>query len=155
MVLTNYLSGIADAIRIKSGTEEAIAAKDFPQRILDIPSGVTSDIKLSFGRFTLAQNTTTVTVEHGLNVRPNFAVVYVTDDISTFSVAGLSILVADLLSSNGYKHYEIRSEWKNIKSIASNEQVFVYSDTDVIFNLNDVPFWRGKNYAWIVGRIDE
>lgn len=169
MALTDYLGAIADAIRSKDGSTEAIPAKDFPQRILDIPSGGSGgssgssgsggsggsgDINLAFGRFTPAQNTTTVTVGHGLNVIPNFAVVYVTDDISTLSVAGLSILVADLSVSNGYKHYETRKEWGNIKSIVSNEQLFVYSATDVVFNLNDAPFWSGKNYTWILGRID-
>ena len=38
MVLTNYLSGIADAIRIKSGTEEVISAQEFSQMILNIPT---------------------------------------------------------------------------------------------------------------------
>ena len=164
MVLTDYLSAIADAIRSKDGSTEAIPAKDFPQRILNIPSGgsggssgsgESGDINLAFGRFTPTQNTTTVTVAHGLNVIPNFAVVYVIDDVSTFSVAGLSILVSDFTASNGYKHYETRSEWKNIKTIVSNEQSFVYSATDVVFNLNDAPFWSGKNYEWILGRLGE
>lgn len=164
MALTDYLGAIADAIRSKDGSTEAIPAKDFPQRILNIPSGGSGgssgsvgsgNINLAFGSFTPAQNTTTVTVEHVLNVIPNFAVVYVKDDISTLSVAGLSILVADLSVANGYKHYETRKEWSNIRAKASNEQLFVYSATDVVFNLNDVPFWSGKNYAWILGRIDE
>ena len=38
MALTDFLSGIADAIRIKSGTEEAISAQEFSQMILNIPT---------------------------------------------------------------------------------------------------------------------
>lgn len=154
MALTDYLSAIADAIRKKDGTIEPIVAADFPNRILKIPSGGISEVSLSYGIFTPTQNTKTISVEHGLNVIPNFAVVYVIDDVSTFSVAGLSILVADFTASNGYKHYETRREWNNIKTIVSNEQSFVYSATDVVFNLNDVPFWSGKNYEWIYGRME-
>ena len=36
MVLTNYLSGIADAIRDMDGSTEAIPAKEFPDRIRKI-----------------------------------------------------------------------------------------------------------------------
>ena len=38
MALTDYLSGIANAIRIKSGTEEVIPAQEFSQMILNIPT---------------------------------------------------------------------------------------------------------------------
>lgn len=38
MTLTNFLSGIADAIRIKRGTEEVIPAQEFSQMILNIPT---------------------------------------------------------------------------------------------------------------------
>ena len=34
MALTDYLQGIADAIRIKDGTSEGINAQDFADRIL-------------------------------------------------------------------------------------------------------------------------
>ena len=40
MVLTNYLSGIADAIRDMDGSTEAIPAKEFPDRIRKIGGGV-------------------------------------------------------------------------------------------------------------------
>lgn len=39
MALTELLTQIADSIRAKDGTADAIQATDFPQRILDIPSG--------------------------------------------------------------------------------------------------------------------
>ena len=39
MALTDFLTQIADSIRSKDGTTEPIVATDFPQRILDIPSG--------------------------------------------------------------------------------------------------------------------
>lgn len=48
MVLTNYLSGIADAIRTKDGTTGLINANDFAQRILDIPVNKVSQSGLNF-----------------------------------------------------------------------------------------------------------
>ena len=39
MSLTDFLKQIADSIRSKDGTTEPIPAMDFPQRILNIPSG--------------------------------------------------------------------------------------------------------------------
>ena len=39
MVLTDYLGGIADAIRSMDGTTEAIPAKEFPDRIRKIGGG--------------------------------------------------------------------------------------------------------------------
>ncbi|MDD6881771.1 MAG: Ig-like domain-containing protein [Firmicutes bacterium] len=48
MLLTDYLTEIADAIRIKDGTTELINADDFAQRILDIPVNKVSQSGLSF-----------------------------------------------------------------------------------------------------------
>ena len=39
MALTDFLTQIADSIRSKDGTTEPILATDFPQRIIEIPSG--------------------------------------------------------------------------------------------------------------------
>ena len=39
MALTDFFTQIANSIRSKDGTTEPIVATDFPQRILDIPSG--------------------------------------------------------------------------------------------------------------------
>lgn len=48
MVLTDYLTEIADAIRIKDGTTELINADDFAQRILDIPVNKVSQSGLNY-----------------------------------------------------------------------------------------------------------
>ena len=45
MALTDFLTQIADAIRSKDGTSDVIKATDFPQRILNIPSGGSSEIE--------------------------------------------------------------------------------------------------------------
>lgn len=48
MALTDFLQGIADAIRTKDGTTEPIEALKFKQRILDIPVNKVSQSGLSF-----------------------------------------------------------------------------------------------------------
>lgn len=151
MALTDFLSGIADAIRTKDGTNELIPATDFTQRILDIPSG--GSVNLSCGTFITTEETNTVTVEHGLSVIPNFGIVFIFDDTSGISVS--NIFTVDLPQSNAYKHYEIRSYWGNIQvADKSSEQQFVYSDTEITFNLLAHPFWAGKKHMWICGRIE-
>lgn len=51
MALTEFLTQIANSIRSKDGTTEPIVANDFPQRILDIPSGGGSDNGLFFQKY--------------------------------------------------------------------------------------------------------
>ena len=56
MALTDFLTQIADSIRSKDGTTEPIIATDFPQRILDIPSGGGSDNGLFFQEYSSASD---------------------------------------------------------------------------------------------------
>ena len=48
MALTDFLSSIADAIRIKEGTTELIPAPDFKQRILNLPVNKVSQSGLNY-----------------------------------------------------------------------------------------------------------
>lgn len=77
MALTDFLTQIADSIRSKDGTTEPIVATDFPQRILNIPSGG-SDLpdSIKTGTFTVAEDTfETITIPHGLGVTPVIALI--------------------------------------------------------------------------------
>ena len=56
MALTDFLTQIANSIRSKDGTTESIIATDFPQRILDIPSGGGSDNGLFFQEYSSASD---------------------------------------------------------------------------------------------------
>ena len=56
MALTDLLTQIADSIRSKDGTTEPIPAMDFPQRILDIPSGIQSPYEVTTGEFVLSED---------------------------------------------------------------------------------------------------
>lgn len=76
MALTDFLTQIADAIRSKDGTSDAIVATDFPQRILDIPSGSGgSDLPSNIvtGTFSVPQDTSEdFHVNHGLQQTPSY-----------------------------------------------------------------------------------
>lgn len=78
MALTDFLTQIADSIRSKDGTSEPIVANDFPQRILNIPSGG-SDLpdSIKTGTFTVAEDTVdTITIPHGLGATPTMFFIF-------------------------------------------------------------------------------
>ena len=79
MALTDFLTQIADSIRSKDGTTEPIVATDFPQRILDIPSGGGSGLpsNVKTGTFTVAEDTAdTITIPHGCGSTPITVFIY-------------------------------------------------------------------------------
>ena len=84
MALTDLFTNIANAIRTKDGTTGLIVANDFPTRILNIPSGGTSD-NFATGTFTVAEDvrmtwnqysSSYYTIPHGLDATPNVCVVW-------------------------------------------------------------------------------
>lgn len=79
MALTDFLTQIADSIRSKDGTTDLIVATDFPQRILDIPSGGGSGLpdSIKTGTFTVAEDTVeTITIPHGLGATPTMFFIF-------------------------------------------------------------------------------
>lgn len=84
MALTDLFTNIANAIRTKDGTTELIIANDFPTRILNIPSGGTSD-NFATGTFTVAvdvriawnqYSSSYYAIPHGLETTPNVCAVW-------------------------------------------------------------------------------
>lgn len=71
MALTDFLTQIADSIRSKDGTTDLIPATDFPQRILDIPSGGDSSNGLFYQEWisvnTVNLNGSTVNIDLNVN----------------------------------------------------------------------------------------
>lgn len=66
MALTDFFTQIADSIRSKDGTTDAIKATDFPKRILDIPScGSDLPFDITAGSFTLSEDYNIYTAEDG------------------------------------------------------------------------------------------
>lgn len=156
MALTDLLTQIADSIRSKDGTTDAIKATDFPQRILDIPSGGgISDIRLATGTFTPIADVSNVEIEHGLSVTPNFSIVFAIVDSPMSSNAQLT--VSCCVNFDKQFNMRIRGSWGSV--VGSNkfgEISDTYSESTVIFNNvgsnTGDKFVSGKTYRWIIGR---
>ena len=74
MALTDFLEGIASAIRTKDGTTAPIPANEFVQRILTLPaSGSSVPSGMAVGSFTLSEDSTTVSIEHNIGAVPKYA----------------------------------------------------------------------------------
>lgn len=153
MALTDFLSGIADAIRTKDGTSELIPAKDFPQRILDIPSGgLPSNIKT--GTFTVTEDTTEpITIVHGLGVvTPAMVLIfpdnpeYVIGKIAYSILGGLNISGEKIVASNSAA---ITSKY-GICTIDVDDTNVVITPSSSTYKLI-----AGLNYRWYIWEVSE
>lgn len=157
MALTDFLTQIADSIRSKDGTTDVIKATDFPQRILDIPSGGgSSDVILTCGTFTQSSDVANVEIEHGLSVTPNFSIVFAIVD-SAIGANG-AITVSCCADADVRFNMRIRGSWGKITGYQNFGEISdTYSESTVIFNnvgshLGD-KFVSGITYKWIIGRV--
>ena len=158
MALTDFLTQIADSIRSKDGTTGPILATDFPQRIIDIPSGgVSSDIRLATGTFTPSADVSTVEIEHGLSAMPNFSIVFAIVD-SAFGGNGY-ITINCCVNADIQSYIRIRGSWGNVANTFKFGEVSdTYGESTVIFNNTGShktdKFVAGTTYRWIVGRAE-
>lgn len=97
MALTDFLTQVANAIRSKDGTTDSIVATDFPQRILDIPSGgsqiATGTIILESDQLAIVNdyNTKPFKVEHGLSAIPSSVIMWCDSEEDTL---GSTVIMA-------------------------------------------------------------
>ena len=151
MALTDFLTQIADAIRSKDGTSDAIVATDFPQRILNIPSGSGSDLpsNIKTGTFTVAEDTTDViTIPHGLGSTPFIVFIfpdnpgYAIDNIGYSFMGGANINATKILTANT----KALTEKYNVATIEVDDTniVITISATVYMFRAGLVYRW----YAW-------
>lgn len=158
MALTDFLTQIADSIRSKDGTTEPILATDFPQRILDIPSGgVSSDIRLATGTFTQSADVMNIEIEHGLSAIPNFSIVFAIVD-SALGGNGY-ITINCCVNADIQSYIRIRGSWGKVTASQNFGEISdTYSESTVIFNNvgshTTDKFVAGTTYRWIVGRAE-
>ena len=158
MALTDFLTQIANSIRSKDGTTEPILATDFPQRILDIPSGgVSSDIRLATGTFTQSADVMNVEIEHGLSAMPNFSIVFAIVD-SALGGNGY-ITINCCVNADIQSYIRVRGSWGNVSyAMKFGEVSDTYGESTVIFNNTGShktdKFVAGTTYRWIVGRAE-
>ena len=176
MALTDFFTQIAYSIRSKDGTTEPIVATDFPQRILDIPSGGgISGFYLAQGSFVLSSTHTlyhngaedNFTFAHGLGKKPEVVIIYSFDGSSDRSRQTNSISLATMLPLYASSNYESGISYhKIIYRINSSSNALSqnsYNDGNLIdVTENSVivgkgistsqmfKFIGGKKYEWLV-----
>ena len=176
MALTDFFTQIANAIRSKDGTTEPIVATDFPQRILDIPSGGgggSSDTKVATGTIILSEDRRIVwsqyasqymEIEHGLGVTPNFALMYdadytTVDNYPTYSGAFVNLYD---LGIEPYKSAGITRMYNTtggtagdgITNADTEKNGKRYTETVYRFgSSNACTLIAGRTYKWIIGRV--
>lgn len=143
MALTDYLQGIADAIRIKDGTTEGINAQDFADRILAIQSGGSSIVSDS-GTFTVAEDKYNLTIPHSLGVVPDVVLCMVDDTSNLITVSSWGYIFSPIMIFN-----LVTTSNTNFKVEPFTDCVRV-TDTDITFNTQYGRAIRsGYTYKWI------
>ena len=151
MALTDFLTQIANSIRSKDGTTEPILATDFPQRIIDIPSGgieLPSNIKT--GTFTVAEDIVeTITIPHGLGAVPIMFFIfpdnpeYVIGNINYTFLGGMS-LYETVYITNFNKEIATRARTFTISTDENNIVITPYAE-QTTFKIR-----AGVIYRWFV-----
>ena len=148
MALTDFLTQIADSIRSKDGTTDLIVATDFPQRILDIPSGGGSGLpdSIKTGTFTVAEDTVeTITIPHGLGATPVIVLIlpdnpeYAIGKIPYAVLGGISISGEKIITSNG----SVLTTKYGIITITVDDTNIVITSQNSTYMLR-----AGLNYRW-------
>lgn len=143
MALTDFLTGIADAIRAKDGTSDVINAQDFAGRILAIPTGGSSIVSES-GTFTVAEDKFNLTIPHSLGVVPDIVLCMVDDTSNLITVSSWGYIFSPIMifnivtPSNTYFKIELFTDCVSV------------TDTDITFNTQYGRAIRsGYTYNWI------
>lgn len=147
MALTDFFTQIADSIRSKDGTTDAIKATDMPQRILDIPSGgsgLPSNIKT--GTFTVAEDTTdTITIPHGCGSTP--ITVFIYPDNPDYIIGKIPYSFLGGSKDIQYRIVTINTSAVSIKSGVFNIEI---DDTNIVVSTSNTTykFRAGAIYRW-------
>ena len=148
MALTDFLTQIADSIRSKDGTTDLIVANDFPQRILNIPSGGGSGLpdSVKTGTFTVAEDTVeTITVPHGLGKTP--IMFFIFPDNPEYIIGNISYTFIGTAKDTGIT---FATKSNKLMSIMYNIYTTSCDDTNIIITNNNTTFMirAGITYRW-------
>lgn len=154
MALTDFLTQIADSIRSKDGTAEPIIALDFPQRILDIPSGGGSGLpsNVNSGTITLSGNAQSIVIEHNLGRVPVGVILF---DENNYLI-GNKVPYSMILAQKAYgAPYAVYNDYQGNKSAAMQYECI--SDVNELsftaVNRTGNYYYRsGVTYRWFAWR---
>lgn len=143
MALTDFLTGIADAIRIKDGTSDVINAQDFANRIIAIPAGGSSIVSES-GTFTVAEDKYNLTIPHSLGVVPNIVLCMVDDTSNLITLSSWGYIFSPIMIFN------IVTTSNTVVKSDNFADCVIVTDTDITFNTQYGRAIRsGYTYNWI------
>ena len=161
------LTSIADAIRAKAESSDSLV---FPSGFVDaianivtgggVPSGFSV---LSSGTFTPASDVTTYTFGHGLNVIPNFYIIFPNEDYTLSAISATILFCLPFGLTYGGKTRETPVVFVASNSSGSSFSSVVVSTTTGISeteiktptNALSSKFRSGVTYRWICGVIDK
>ena len=143
MALTDYLQGIADAIRIKDGTSDVINAQDFAGRILAIQTSGSSVVSES-GTFTVAEDKYNLTIPHSLGVVPDIVLCMVDDTSNLITLSSWGYIFSPIMIFN------IVTTSNTVVKSDNFADCVIVTDTDITFNTQYGRVIRsGYTYNWI------
>ena len=156
MALTDFLTQIADSIRSKDGSVEVIKATDFPQRILDIPSGGSGlPDNVNSGTITLSGDAQSIVIEHNLGCVPLGVILF---DENNYLIEN-KVIYSMILAQYAYgASYEVYNDYKG-KNTASMQYTCISDVNELSFtavNRTGNYYYRsGVTYRWFAWRESE
>ena len=153
MSLTDFFTQIANAIRSKDGTTDLIVATDFPQRILDIPSGGGSGLPdiIKTGTFTVAEDTAeTITIPHGLGVTPTMFFIFPDNPEYIIGNIGYTFMgtAKDIGITFATKHNKMMALVYSIYTVTCDDTNIILTNTNESYLLR-----AGVTYRWFAWRL--
>lgn len=152
MALTDFLTQIADSIRSKDGTTDPIVATDFPQRILDIPSGGGGGLpdSIKTGTFTVAEDTfETITIPHGLGATPTMFFIFPDNPEYIIGNIGYTFMgtAKDIGITFATKHNKMMALVYSIYTVTCDDTNIILTNTNESYLLR-----AGVTYRWFAWR---
>ena len=152
MSLTDLFTQIANSIRSKDGTTEPIVATDFPQRILDIPSGGGSGLpdSIKTGTYIVAEDTVeTITIPHGLGTTPTMFFIFPDNPEYIIGNIGYTFLgtAKDIGITFATKHNKMMALVYSIYTVTCDDTNIILTNTNESYLLR-----AGVTYRWFAWR---
>lgn len=150
MALTDFFTQIADSIRSKDGTTEAIKATEFPQRILNIPSGGGLPSNIKTGTINLSEDAISVTIEHGLGHVPSAIILFDEDAVLISNNLAYSMIEVERIYGRNH------GIWNDYQGTLMNGVRYTVvaeineSTFDVVPIADRYYFRSGVTYRWFV-----